>query len=147
MFAASVSARSRGISRLRGIFGSRRVGQAEASSLTRASVDLDSGRFICHRRKTDTGFMVPIFPQLRPLMKSFARARSRISVCLRCTGRERQSPIRASGSDSFASFPMGDWSRNSQAEVFAECLSRAALNMGSTRRRSAAGKGIKTAGN
>jgi integrase len=45
------------------------LGQAEASSLTRADVDLDSGRFICHRRKTDTGFVVPIFPQLRPLME------------------------------------------------------------------------------
>jgi integrase len=45
------------------------LGQAEASSLTRADVDLDAGRFICHRRKTDTGFVVPIFPQLRPLME------------------------------------------------------------------------------
>ena len=44
------------------------LGQAEASSLTRADVDVDTGRFICHRRKTDTGFAVPIFPQLRPLM-------------------------------------------------------------------------------
>jgi integrase len=46
------------------------LGQAEASSLTRADVDLDAGRFICHRRKTDTGFVVPIFPQLRPLMEN-----------------------------------------------------------------------------
>ena len=45
------------------------LGQAEASSLTRADVDLDVGRFICYRRKTDTGFVVPIFPQLRPLME------------------------------------------------------------------------------
>jgi integrase len=45
------------------------LGQAEASSLTRANVDLDARRFICHRRKTDTGFVVPIFPQLRPLME------------------------------------------------------------------------------
>jgi integrase len=45
------------------------LGQAEASSLTRADVDLDAGRFICHRRKTDTGFVVPIFPQLRQLME------------------------------------------------------------------------------
>ena len=53
--------------------GSAGLGQAEASSLTRADVDLDSGRFICHRRKTDTGFVVPIFPQLRPLMKKLCK--------------------------------------------------------------------------
>jgi len=45
------------------------LGQAEAASITRADIDLDAGRFICYRRKTDTGFMVPIFPQLRPLME------------------------------------------------------------------------------
>jgi integrase len=53
--------------------GSAGLGQAEASSLTRADVDLDSGRFICHRRKTDTGFVVPIFPQLRPLMEKLCK--------------------------------------------------------------------------
>jgi Site-specific recombinase XerD len=49
------------------------LGQAEASSLTRAAVDLDASRFICHRRKTDTGFAVPIFPQLRPLMEKLCK--------------------------------------------------------------------------
>ena len=53
--------------------GSAGLGRAEASSLTRADVDLDSGRFICHRRKTDTGFVVPIFPQLRPLMEKLCK--------------------------------------------------------------------------
>ncbi len=42
-------------------------GQAEASSLTRADVDIDAGRFITFRQKTSRGFAVPIFPQLRPL--------------------------------------------------------------------------------
>jgi integrase len=45
------------------------LGQAEAASITRADVDLDAGRFIVYRHKTDTGFAVPIFPQLRPLME------------------------------------------------------------------------------
>jgi integrase len=45
------------------------LGQAEASSLTRADVDLDAGRIITFRHKTSTGFAVPIFPQLRPLLQ------------------------------------------------------------------------------
>jgi integrase len=51
------------------------LGQAEASSLTRADVDLDAARFICHRRKTETGFVVPIFPQLRPLMEKLCKGK------------------------------------------------------------------------
>ena len=51
------------------------LGQAEASLLTRADVDLESGRFICHRRKTDTGFMLPVFPQLRPLMEKLCKGK------------------------------------------------------------------------
>jgi integrase len=45
------------------------LGQAEASSLTRADVDFAAEQMICYRHKTDTGYMVPIFPQLRPLLE------------------------------------------------------------------------------
>jgi integrase len=45
------------------------LGQAEAASITRADVDLEAGRFIAYRHKTDTGFAVPVFPQLRPLIE------------------------------------------------------------------------------
>jgi integrase len=45
------------------------LGQAEAAALTRAHVDLEAGQFFPYRHKTDTGFDVPIFPQLRPLME------------------------------------------------------------------------------
>src|SRR5262249_26252687 len=45
------------------------VGQAEAGSLTRADVDLDAGRIITYRHKTSTGFVIPIFPQLLPLIE------------------------------------------------------------------------------
>src|SRR5262249_48463821 len=45
------------------------LGQAEARSLTRADVDLEAGRIITFRHKTSTGFAVPIFPQLRPLLE------------------------------------------------------------------------------
>jgi integrase len=45
------------------------LGQAEAGSLTRQDIDLDAGRFITFRHKTSTGFVVPIFPQLRPLLE------------------------------------------------------------------------------
>jgi integrase len=45
------------------------LGQAEAAALTRAHVDLQAGQFFPYRQKTKTGFAVPIFPQLRPLME------------------------------------------------------------------------------
>jgi integrase len=45
------------------------LGQAEVGSLTRSDVDLDAGRIITYRHKTSTGFVIPIFPQLRPLLE------------------------------------------------------------------------------
>jgi len=45
------------------------LGQAEASSLTRFDIDLDAGRIITYRHKTSTGFTIPIFPQVRPLLE------------------------------------------------------------------------------
>ena len=44
------------------------LGQAEASALTWADVNLDRGQLLTFRQKTRTGFAVPIFPQLRPLL-------------------------------------------------------------------------------
>jgi integrase len=52
------------------------LGQAEASSLTRADVDFDAGRFITFRHKTSRGFAVPIFPQLRPLLERLCEGKS-----------------------------------------------------------------------
>jgi integrase len=52
------------------------LGQAEASSLTRADVDFDAGRFITFRHKTSTGFAVPIFPQLRPLLERLCEGKA-----------------------------------------------------------------------
>ena len=45
------------------------LGQAEAGSLTRADVDFEAGRMITYRQKTTTGFAVPLFPQVRPLLE------------------------------------------------------------------------------
>jgi integrase len=45
------------------------VGQAEASSLIRADVDLEADRIITFRHKTGTGFAIPLFPQVRPLLE------------------------------------------------------------------------------
>jgi integrase len=45
------------------------LGQAEASSLTRAHVNFDSDTLIAFRCKTRQGFAVPIYPQLRPLLE------------------------------------------------------------------------------
>jgi integrase len=52
------------------------LGQAEASSLRAADVDFDAGRFITFRHKTSTGFAVPIFPQLRPLLERLCESKA-----------------------------------------------------------------------
>jgi integrase len=45
------------------------LGQAEAAAIKQSDVDLDSGRIIVYRHKTDQGFVIPIYPQLRPLLE------------------------------------------------------------------------------
>jgi integrase len=52
------------------------LGQAEASSLTVADIDFDAGRFITFRHKTSTGFAVPIFRQLRPLLEKLCEGKT-----------------------------------------------------------------------
>ncbi len=52
------------------------LGQAEASSLRRQDIDFDAGRFITFRHKTNTGFAIPIFPQLRPLLVRLCEGKS-----------------------------------------------------------------------
>jgi integrase len=49
------------------------LGQAEAASITRADVDLKAGRIIIYRHKTDTGFAIPIYPQVRPLVEKLCK--------------------------------------------------------------------------
>jgi len=51
------------------------LGQAEASAMTRADVDLAAGRILILRRKTSTGFVIPIFPQLRPLVEKLCKGK------------------------------------------------------------------------
>src|SRR6266550_990435 len=45
------------------------LGQAEAAAITRAHVYLAAGQITLYRCKTDTGFVIPIYPQLRPLVE------------------------------------------------------------------------------
>jgi integrase len=52
------------------------LGQAEVASLTRSDVDLESGRIITFRQKTSTGFAIPIFPQVRPLLEKLCKRKS-----------------------------------------------------------------------
>jgi integrase len=52
------------------------LGQAEAGSLTRLDIDFDAGRLITFRHKTSTGFAVPIFPQLRPLLERLCEGKA-----------------------------------------------------------------------
>ena len=51
------------------------LGQAEASSLTRANVDFGAGRIIVYRHKTDVGFAIPIYPQVRPLVEKLCKGK------------------------------------------------------------------------
>jgi integrase len=51
------------------------LGQAEVSAIKRSDVDLDAGRIIVYRHKTDTGFAIPIYPQLRPLIEKLCQGK------------------------------------------------------------------------
>jgi Site-specific recombinase XerD len=52
------------------------LGQAEASSLRRSDIDFDVGHIITFRHKTSTGFAVPIFPQVRPLLERLCEGKA-----------------------------------------------------------------------
>jgi integrase len=45
------------------------LGNAEAAALTWDDIDMKLGRIRAYRQKTDTGFSIPIYPQLRPLLE------------------------------------------------------------------------------
>jgi len=45
------------------------LGQAEASSLVWGDIDMKRGEITTFRHKTSKGFVVPIYPQLRPLIE------------------------------------------------------------------------------
>jgi integrase len=52
------------------------LGQAEVAAITRADVDLDAGHIFVKRRKTSTGFHIPIYPQLRPLVERVCKSKA-----------------------------------------------------------------------
>jgi len=52
------------------------LGQAEACCLTPADIDLASGQIITYRHKTRTGFAIPIFPQVRPLLERLCEGKA-----------------------------------------------------------------------
>ena len=52
------------------------LGQAEAAAIQRSDVDLDAGRIIVYRHKTDTGFTIPIFPQVRKLIEKLCAGKA-----------------------------------------------------------------------
>src|SRR5437763_3073647 len=52
------------------------LGQAEAGSLTRADVDFEAQRIIPFRHKTATGFVVPLFPQVRALRERLCEGKA-----------------------------------------------------------------------
>ncbi len=52
------------------------LGQAEASSLTPADVDFAAGQIITYRHKTSTGFAIPVFPQVQPLLERLCEGKA-----------------------------------------------------------------------
>jgi integrase len=52
------------------------LGQAEAGSLTPADVDFEAGQVITYRHKTNTGFAIPIFPQVRALLERLCEGKA-----------------------------------------------------------------------
>jgi integrase len=48
------------------------VGTAECANLRGEHIDFDSGRITLYRQKTDTSYTIPIFPQLKPMLKKLA---------------------------------------------------------------------------
>jgi integrase len=52
------------------------LGQAEAAAIKREHVDLDAGRIIVYRHKTDSGFTIPIYPQLWPLIEKLCAGKA-----------------------------------------------------------------------
>jgi integrase len=51
------------------------LGQAEAAAITRAHVYLEAGQITLYRCKTDTGFVIPIYPQVRPLVEKLCKGK------------------------------------------------------------------------
>ena len=49
------------------------LGQAELSSLRRGDVDLVREQIIVYRHKTDQGFAIPLYPQVRSLIETLCR--------------------------------------------------------------------------
>jgi integrase len=45
------------------------LGNSEAANLVWGDIDFEAGRIRVYRNKTDTGFVIPIFPQLRPFLE------------------------------------------------------------------------------
>jgi len=52
------------------------LGQAEAGSLTRGDIDFAADQIITFRHKTSTGFAIPIFPQVRPLVEKLCEGKA-----------------------------------------------------------------------
>ena len=47
------------------------IGTAECANLRGEHINFDSGHITLYRKKTDIGYTVPIFPQLKPLLERF----------------------------------------------------------------------------
>jgi integrase len=55
--------------------GTLGLGQAELAGMQREHIDLDAGRIIVYRFKTDTGFVIPIYPQARALIERLCQGK------------------------------------------------------------------------
>jgi integrase len=51
------------------------LGQAEARALVRSDINFEAGQIRTFRQKTRTGFALPLFPQLRPLVEKLCKGK------------------------------------------------------------------------
>jgi integrase len=51
------------------------LGQAEIAAIRRCHVDLDASQIGIYRQKTDAAFVIPIYPQLRPLVEKLCKGK------------------------------------------------------------------------
>ena len=121
------------------------LGQAEASSLTRADVDLDAGRIIVYRHKTDVGFTIPVFPQLRPLMEKLCKGKKPHERLFTVYGARKAIANACKRLGFVREFPMGEWSRNSRTDSFRRMFITRCLERGIDVQTVSAGRDTETA--
>lgn len=115
------------------------LGNAEASSLTWGDVDFEKRKIRAYRHKTDVGFMVPIFPQLGPLLDRLHGSGGQAPMSGSCASKTQRKASLRPASDSGCPTTL--------TARFAACSSREPSSAASMFRSSLPGKDTATVGN